>query len=195
MSTENQQGTISLEKGQRIDLTKSNPGLQVVGLGLGWDVNAGNGSQFDLDAFAIMLNASEKCAIRDSHFVHFNNLKVKGVEHSGDNRTGQGDGDDEVITVNLAELDPSIEHVIFGVNIYQARERAQKFGMVNNAFIRVFDKNTNQEIMKFDLSEEQSTATGMLMGKIYKKDGEWKFNALGTAVNGDLNEIIAPYLS
>lgn len=194
MTTEtNQQGSISLEKGQRVDLTKSNPGLAVVGLGLGWDVNTSGGAKFDLDAFALMLNAQEKCPNHQTHFVHFNNLKVQGVEHSGDNLTGEGDGDDEVITIELEKVPADVESIVLGVNIYQATERNQKFGMVNNAFIRAFDKSNGNQILKFDLSEDQSTSTGMLLGKLYKKDGEWKFQALGNEANGDLNQILSKF--
>lgn len=195
MSTENQQQSISLQKGERVDLSKSNPSLANAGVGLGWDVNSAQGGEaFDLDASVLLLNASGKLR-SEKDIIYFRNLKGQGVEHSGDNLTGEGDGDDEVISVDLAALEPEVDSALFLVNIYQAKERKQNFGMVNNAFIRIFDKSDNRQIMKFDLSEDKSTSTGMIMGKLYRKDGEWKFQAIGEEANGDLNEICKPYFA
>lgn len=187
--------TIDLTKGQKIDLTKTNPGLKTVGLGLGWDINA-SGPAFDLDAFAVVLGTDGKPV--HEKVLYFNSPKVGGVlsilsgglVHSGDNLTGAGDGDDETITAHLDKLPSDVSEVIVCVNIFSG---AGNFGQVASASIRVFDVDTNQELMKFDLNEDYSTATGMKMGKIYKKDGEWKFQAIGEVFPGDINSFVASF--
>jgi tellurium resistance protein TerD len=183
--------TVNLQKGERVDLTKTNPGLKIANIGLGWDVNAGNGDKFDLDAFAMVL-ASGKLIDKNA-IIYFNAKEAHGLTHMGDNLTGAGDGDDETIKLNLAALPPTADEVIFAVNIYEAQTRKQNFGMVNNAFVRIYNGETNQEILKFDLSENYSAFSGMLMGKIYKKDGEWKFQAIGEGKNGSIIDISAPF--
>lgn len=187
--------SLNLVKGQNLSLTKDNPTLTSVKIGLGWDANAGNGGAFDLDASAILLNSSGKVVgpqVPDS-VVFFGNLKLKGVEHSGDNLTGAGDGDDETLTVNINAVPTDVEKVVFVVNIYQAESRGQNFGQVKNAYIRAYDGVTNAELAKYDLSEDHSASTGVTMGEMYRHDGGWKFKAIGTPVVGDLNAIVATY--
>lgn len=172
--------SISLEKGQNIDLTKGSS-VTKFAIGCGWDVNASQGSQFDLDAAVFVLNAEGK-RLTDKHFVFYGNLSSpnKSVVHSGDNLTGEGDGDDEVITIDTALLESEATEIPVIVSIYQAESRKQNFGQVSNAFVRVFNPDTNEEIAKYDLSEDFSTETAVEFGRLYKKDGEWKFKAIGT---------------
>lgn len=186
---------LNLTKGERVDLTKTNPQLKVAHVGLGWDVNASGGAAFDLDAFALLLGADKKLVEGAKGVIFFNNKDGAGVKHMGDNLTGAGDGDDETIKLTLANLPPTCEEIILGVNIYEATTRNQKFGQVNNAFIRIYDGegDPKNSIMKYDLSEDFSTFTGVLMGKLYKKDGEWKFQAMGEGKNGTIADISAAY--
>lgn len=171
--------TVNLDKGQRVDLTKENPGLTKVTVGLGWDV--GNSSNaFDLDAFAVPKGGS---------IVYFGALTGPGLKHHGDNLTGAGDGDDELIDVDLSAVQK--DEIFICVNIYKAGERHQNFGQVKNAFLRIFKTGTTEELLKYDLSEDYSGFTGIVMGKLYKKDGEWKFQAIGEGKNGDINAIAA----
>jgi tellurium resistance protein TerD len=183
---------LNVTKGERVDLTKTNPGLTLACVGLGWDVAAAGGATYDLDAFAFILKDGKLHGGKNA-VIFFNNKKGKGVDHGGDNLTGVGDGDDETIIVNLAELDPEVTEVIVGVNIYQGAEKNQNFGQVNNAFIRIYDGNSKAEIMKYDLTEDNSKFTAMIMGKLYKKDGEWKFQAIGEGRNGNIVELSNPY--
>ncbi len=183
--------TLSLEKGQKVDLTKSNPGLKIAHVGLGWDVNTSGGNAFDLDAFALLTTNGKLPS--NNHVVYFRNLKGPGVEHTGDNLTGAGDGDDETIKVKLAEIPVGVDEVHICVNIYEAQSRRQNFGQVKNAFIRIYDAETQQELLKYDLNEDYSAFSGMVMGKLYRKDGEWKFQAVGEGKNGDINSIAASY--
>lgn len=181
---------LSLQKGERVDLTKTNPGLKKVNVGLGWDVASANASSYDLDAFAFSL-AGGKLVDGSKSVLYFGNKKCVGMEHGGDNLTGVGEGDDETIKVDLATL-PGDECLI-GVNIYQAESKNQNFGQINNAFVRLYDAETNTELCKFDLTEDYSKFTAIVVGKLYKKDGEWKFQAVGTGANGDINQLAAPY--
>lgn len=183
MSTETTTA-ISLTKGQKVDLTKTHPGLTLIAVGLGWDVNAGSGDKFDLDAVAIMLRNGKFADTKD--LIYFNNLNSTcgSVKHSGDNLTGAGDGDDEIIGIDLSKVPADVDAIIVAVNIYEAQNRRQTFGQVNNAFARVCDAGTNGELMRYDLSENASIATGMQMAKIYRHEGEWKFAALGIEFTG-----------
>lgn len=181
---------VNLEKGQRVDLTKTNPGLNKVNVGLGWDIAGFNAASYDLDAFSFSLNGGKLVDGKKS-ILFFGNKKCTGMEHGGDNLTGQGDGDDETIKVDLSQL-PGDE-LLIGVNIYQAESKRQNFGQVNNAFVRLYDAETNTELMKYDLTEDYSKFTAIVVGKLYKKDGEWKFQALGEGKNGDINTLAAPY--
>lgn len=194
MSTVQANGSLNLTKGERVDLTKTNPGLKLAAVGLGWDANGGTSSAFDLDAFAIALSAGKAVVPGLAGVCYFNNKKLlNSIETLGDNLTGVGAGDDETIIVNIANVPANVDEILVCVNIYEAASRRQNFGMVNNAFIRIYDKDTNQEIMKFDLSEDYSSFNGMIMGKLYKKDAEWKFQAVGQGVNGDIAAIVASY--
>lgn len=171
---------VSLSKGGNVSLTKEAPGLTAVTVGLGWDARSTTGTDFDLDASAIMAGVSGK-VLSDGHFVFFNNLKsVDGsVEHTGDNLTGEGDGDDEQITVNLAAVPPEVDKIVFPVSIYDAAARSQSFGQVRNAFIRVMNQAGGTEIARYDLSEDASTETAMVFGELYRNGAEWKFRAVG----------------
>jgi tellurium resistance protein TerD len=185
--------TLDLSKGQKADLTKTNPGLTILNLGLGWDVGSGSRSTFDLDATAVVLRGGKLANTSD--MVYFKNLKGDNgaIVHKGDNLTGAGDGDDEVVSVDLTKVSADVSEVVFVVNIYEAESRNQNFGQVANAFIRVVDTATNQEIMRYDLSEDFSGGTGVVMGKLYRYGEEWKFQALGEEFKGDLNKIVAKY--
>lgn len=184
--------TLNLVKGEKVDLTKTNPDLKTAHVGLGWDTNAGTGAAYDLDAFCLLLTAGKKIPGADS-VVYFNHLSAHGVTHTGDNLTGAGDGDDETIKVNFASLDGPVDEVLICVNIYNADERKQNFGQVKNAFVRIYDADTNKEILKYDLNEDYSANTGIIMGKLYKKDGQWKFQAIGEGKNGTITDIAAAY--
>lgn len=178
--------TLNLVKGQRVDLTKTNPGLKAIALGLGWDVRNGAGDAFDLDAFAVALKDGK---LDDVVYFNHKTAYSGAINHSGDNLTGEGAGDDETIVMLLDKIPAGVTEVMVCVNIYQAASRRQNFGQVQNAFIRVYDKDTNTELAKYDLSEDYSAFNGMVMGKIYLKDSEWKFQAVGEGVNGSIVEI------
>jgi tellurium resistance protein TerD len=171
---------VSLSKGGNVSLTKTAPGLTAVIVGLGWDPRTTTGADFDLDASALMVKADGKI-VSDAHFVFFNNLTSPdgSVEHSGDNLTGGGDGDDEQIKVNLAGVPAEVDKVVFPVSIYDAETRQQSFGQVRNAFIRIINQADNAELARYDLSEDASTETAMIFGELYRNAGEWKFRAVG----------------
>ena len=171
---------VSLTKGGNVSLTKEAPGLTDVIVGLGWDVRTTTGTEFDLDASAIVLNAEGK-AVSDKHFVFFNNLTTPDgtVEHTGDNLTGEGEGDDEQVKVNLAALPAEVDKVVFPVSIYDADTRSQSFGQVRNAFIRVVNSAGGAEIARYDLTEDASTETAMVFGELYRNGADWKFRAVG----------------
>jgi tellurium resistance protein TerD len=180
---------VSLNKGGRISLSKENPGLKKILLGLGWDARATDGGDYDLDASVFILNSAEKVR-SDSDFIFYNNLKGANgaVEHTGDNRTGAGEGDDEAIKIDLSKLDtqPDISKISVVVTIHDAEARHQNFGQIENAFIRVVNDETGVEIVRFDLTEDYSIETAMIFGEIYKKDGEWRFSAVGQGYAGGL---------
>ena len=186
---------INLSKGQKVDLTKGNPGLTKIMVGLGWDVNAfDSGSAFDLDAAAFLLGASGKCPT-ERDFIFYGNLKhnTGAVEHMGDNLTGEGDGDDEQIMVDLAKVPASIERIAFTCTIYDAENRRQNFGQVSNAFIRIVDQSTGTELIRYDLAEDFSIETASVVGELYSHNGEWKFNAIGSGFQGGLAALCANY--
>ena len=179
---------ISLKKGQKVDLTKTNPGLKNILIGLGWDTNKYDGGKdFDLDASVFLLNASGKVN-SDDDFVFYGNLKhVSGsVEHLGDNLTGEGEGDDEEIKIDLSKVPETIEKIDFTVTIYEAEERKQNFGQVENAFIRVVNEANGEELIRYDLGEDFSIETAVVIGELYRNKGEWKFNAIGSGFSGGL---------
>jgi tellurium resistance protein TerD len=171
---------VSLSKGGNVSLTKAAPGLSAVNVGLGWDVRTTTGADFDLDASALLCGADGK-VVSDQHFVFFNNLKSPdgSVEHTGDNLTGQGEGDDEMIKVNLATVPAQVEKIVFPVSIHEADARGQSFGQVSNAFIRVVNQADNAELARYDLSEDYSTETALVFGELYRNGAEWKFRAVG----------------
>ena len=179
---------ISLKKGQKVDLTKTNPGLKEVMIGLGWDVKRYDGGKdFDLDASAFLLGAGGKVA-SDDDFVFYGNLKHKSgsVEHLGDNLTGAGEGDDEEIKINLSQVPEDIQKIDFTVTIYEAAERNQNFGQVENAFIRVVNAANGEELVRYDLTEDYSIETAVVVGELYRHGTEWKFNAIGSGFEGGL---------
>ena len=186
---------VNLTKGQKVDLTKTNPGLQKVVVGLGWDVNQfDTGVDFDLDAAAFLLTESGKVS-RSEDFVFYGNLSHPsgGVTHLGDNLTGAGDGDDEQIKIDLSLVPANITKIAFTVTIYDAEARRQNFGQVSNAFIRIYDETTGQELLRYDLGEDFSIETAAIFGELYKHNGEWKFNAIGSGYQGGLAAICNVY--
>jgi tellurium resistance protein TerD len=185
---------VSLSKGANVSLSKEAPGLQSVRVGLGWDQRVTDGSDFDLDASVYLLNEGGKVR-SDADFVYFNNLKAAdgAVEHHGDNLTGVGEGDDEVVSVHLGKLPPDVAKIVFGVTIYEADQRRQNFGMVANAFIRVVNGDGGTELARYDLSEDASTETAMVFGELYRHGAEWKFRAVGQGFSGGLGPLARSY--
>ena len=186
---------ISLKKGQKVSIPKDNPGLSKVVVGLGWDVNAfDTGGDFDLDAAAFLLTDTGKVA-GQGDFVFFGNLTHAsgGVQHMGDNRTGAGEGDDEQICVDLSLVPGNITKIAFTVTIYEAEQRRQNFGQVNNAFIRIYNEQTGEELLRYDLGEDFSIETAAVFGELYKNGNEWKFNAIGSGYQGGLAALCANY--
>lgn len=186
---------ISLQKGQRVDLTKDRPSLKNVLIGLGWDINHYDGeTDFDLDASAFMTKANGKVG-NENDFIFYGNLNhVSGsIQHMGDNRTGEGDGDDEVIKVQLDKIPSDYDTISFTVTIYEAEKRLQNFGMVENAYVRLIDEDTGEELVRFDLTEDFSTETALVVAEIYKRDGQWKFAAIGSGYDGGLKALCKEY--
>jgi tellurium resistance protein TerD len=186
---------VNLTKGQKVSLTKNNPGLKKLVVGLGWDVNSfDTGGDFDLDAAAFLLADTGKVS-RQEDFVFFGNLKDPSgsVEHLGDNLTGAGDGDDEQIKINLATVPANVSRIVFTVTIYDAETRRQNFGQVNNAFIRIYNEESGEEMLRYDLGEDFSIETAAVFGELYKNNGEWKFNAIGSGYQGGLAALCANY--
>jgi tellurium resistance protein TerD len=181
---------VSLSKGGNVSLTKEAPGLAAVTVGLGWDVRTTTGTEFDLDASAIVLNADGR-VLSDKHFVFFNNTSTPDstVVHTGDNRTGEGEGDDEAVNVNLAGLPAEAAKIVFPVSIYDAVNRAQSFGQVRNAYIRVLNAAGGAELARYDLSEDAATETAMIFGELYRNGAEWKFRAIGQGYASGLSGI------
>ncbi|AFZ50156.1 TerD family protein [Dactylococcopsis salina] len=185
---------ISLQKGERVSLEKVSPGLEAVFVGLGWDVNkTDTGNDFDLDASVFLLGENEKL-VSDSHLVFYNNTKSPdpdhSVEHMGDNLTGAGEGDDEVVIINLKKVPDEVQKITFVVTIYDAEKRGQNFGQVSNAFVRLVDVKTKEEVLRYDLTEDYSIETAMIMGELYKKDGQWRMSAIGDGYEGGLPAIL-----
>ena len=179
---------VSLKKGQKVDLTKTNPGLKKVMVGLGWDVKRyDGGSDFDLDASVFMLGDNGKVP-SDGEFIFYGNKKHESgsVEHMGDNLTGAGEGDDEQIKITLAAIPANISKIDFTVTIYEADQRKQNFGQVENAFIRIVNAATGEELIRYDLTEDFSIETAVVVGELYRHGGEWKFNAIGSGFEGGL---------
>ena len=181
---------VSLTKGANVNLSKEAPGLRSIRVGLGWDTRVTDGSAFDLDASVFVLGESGKVR-SDGDFIFFNNLTGAdgAVVHQGDNLTGEGEGDDEVVMVSLDRLPADVAKVSFAVTIYEADKRRQNFGMVSNAFIRVVNGDGGTEIARYDLSEDASTETAMIFGELYRHGGEWKFKAIGQGFGGGLSPL------
>lgn len=181
---------VSLSKGGNVSLDKEAPGIRAVLLGLGWDARSTDGSAFDLDASLFLLKADGKVR-NDSDFIFYNNLKSAdgAVEHTGDNRSGVGEGDDEAIKVNLTMVPAEVQRLAVTVTIHEATERKQNFGMVSNAFIRVVNQADSKEIARYDLSEDASTETAMIFGELYRSGAEWKFKAVGQGFQGGLGPL------
>ncbi|MGA8884493.1 MAG: TerD family protein [Acinetobacter sp.] len=185
---------ISLNKGGNLSLSKTDPSLTQVLVGLGWDARATDGVDFDLDASAFLLGANEK--VRGEHdFIFYNQTRSQdgSVEHTGDNRTGDGDGDDEAVTIDLGKVSPDVQKIAITVTIHDADSRGQNFGQVQNAFIRVVNNQSQVEIVRFDLNEDYSTETTMIFGELYRHNGEWKFRAVGQGYNGGLRAMCQQY--
>lgn len=186
---------INLTKGQKVDLTKGNPGLKNVMVGLGWDVNAfDSGTDFDLDAAAFMLGENGMCPT-EKEFIFYGNLvhASEAVKHMGDNLTGEGEGDDEQIVIDLSKIPANISKIAFTVTIYDAETRRQNFGQVSNAYIRIADEASGTELIRYDLGEDFSIETAVVVGEMYKNNGEWKFNAIGSGFQGGLAALCGHY--
>lgn len=185
---------VVLRKGANLSLSKAEPGLEKIIVGLGWDARSTRGQAFDLDASVFMLTTSGQVR-SDLDFIFYNNLKAKdgSVEHLGDNLTGDGDGDDEVIRIDLTKLPADITKLVFVVSIHEAAERHQNFGMVSNSTIRILNNATRNEIARYDLSEEGGTETEMIFGEVYRYNGEWKFKAIGQGYENGFVELIKSY--
>ena len=186
--------SVSLSKGGNVSLSKQAPNLAAILVGLGWDARTTSGQDFDLDASALMVGAAGKI-LSDAHFVFFNNLRSPegSVEHTGDNLTGEGEGDDEAIKVNLVLVPAEVTRVVFPVSIYDAETRRQSFGQVSNAFIRVVNQADGNELARYDLSEDASTETAMVFGELYRNGPEWKFRAVGQGYASGLAGIARDY--
>jgi tellurium resistance protein TerD len=188
---------VSLTKGQRVSLEKISPGLSEVFIGLGWDVKATDtGSDFDLDSSLFLLGANEKL-ISDNHFIFYNNLTSpdpdKSVQHMGDNLTGAGEGDDEIIKINLKKVPDDVQKILVTVTIHEAQQRRQNFGQVQNSFVRIVNAQTQQEAVRYDLVEDYSIETALIMAELYRKDGEWRLNAVGSGYQGGLQALLDRY--
>jgi tellurium resistance protein TerD len=186
---------IQLSKGQRVDLTKNDPTLKKIIIGLGWDVKQFDGGQdFDLDASAFILNNTGKCR-NENDFIFYNNLQSTdgSIIHTGDNRTGEGDGDDEQLKIDLSKVPSDIDKVAITVTIHDAEGRGQNFGQVSNAFVRIENEDTGIEVLRYDLGEEFSIETAVVFCEIYRQGNDWKFSAVGSGYQGGLQALVRAY--
>lgn len=187
--------SISLSKGQKIDLSKASPGLTKVIIGLGWDTNKySGGHDFDLDASAFLVGENGKVT-NDLDFIFYNNLQGGNgsVIHTGDNRTGEGEGDDEQIKVDFSKVPKRVHKIAITVTIHDAIQRKQNFGQVSNAFVRVINEENNQEVLRYDLAEDFSVETAIVVCEIYRHGGEWRFSAVGSGFEGGLAALCRNY--
>jgi tellurium resistance protein TerD len=186
--------SVSLSKGGNLSLSKEEPGLARILIGLGWDVRMSDGTDFDLDASAFLLGPGDRVRT-DEDFIFYNNLRSAdgAVEHTGDNRTGEGDGDDEALKVDLTRVPVAVQKIAIAVTIHEGEARRQSFGMVSNAFIRIVNDATGREISRYDLAEDASTETAMIFGEVYRHNGEWKFRAVGQGYKGGLAPLARNY--
>ncbi|MEH7418202.1 TerD family protein [Neobacillus drentensis] len=179
---------VSLSKGQKVDLTKTNPGLTSVVVGLGWDTNKyDGGNDFDLDSSVFLLGENGKVT-NETDFIFYNNREGAGgaVVHTGDNRTGDGDGDDEQVKINLTAVPANVQRIAFTITIHEADSRNQNFGQVSNSYARIFNEATGEELIRYDLGEDFSIETAIVVGELYRHNGEWKFSAIGSGYQGGL---------
>ncbi|OXI79759.1 chemical-damaging agent resistance protein C [Burkholderia sp. AU33423] len=185
---------LTLQKGGNLSLSKTDPSLTRILVGLGWDPRATDGAEFDLDASAFLLGANGKVR-GEADFIFYNQLRSQegSVEHTGDNRTGAGDGDDEVIKVDLSRVPADIDKIAFTVTIHDAEARKQNFGQVSNSFIRVVNEISGAEVVRYDLAEDASTETAMIFAELYRSNGEWKFRAVGQGYAGGLRALANGY--
>nr|WP_315248765.1 TerD family protein [uncultured Duganella sp.] len=185
---------ISLQKGGNVNLSKEAPGLTKIVVGLGWDVRSTDGSPFDLDGSAFLLKVDGKVR-NDSDFIFYNNLKSsdQSVAHSGDNRTGDGAGDDETVTIDLTKVPADVDRIAICATIHEGDARRQNFGMVQKAFIRTVNGTSNAEIARYDLSEDGSTESAMVFGEVYRNGGDWKFKAVGQGFKGGLGPLAGSF--
>lgn len=186
--------SISLAKGGNVSLSKEEPGLSRILIGLGWDTRTTDGADFDLDASAFLLVESGRVR-NDADFIFYNQLRSAdgAVEHTGDNRTGEGDGDDEAIKVDLSRVSAEIQRIAIAVTIHDAEARRQNFGMVQNAFMRIADDTTGREIARYDLAEDYSVETALIFGEVYRHGNDWKFRAVGQGYQGGLGPLARIY--
>jgi tellurium resistance protein TerD len=193
---------ISLKKDEKIDLTKTNPGLLLLALGLGWDVNGGNADAFDLDAIALALDANGKLYKGAEGLLFYGKAPSRGaafdilggsLKHTGDNLTGAGDGDDETIHVDLAKVPADVQRITLMISIYDAKERGQNFGRIKNSFVRMYDVDTKQEIARYDLQEDFGAFSNIEVGSVYRHNGEWKFEAKGEGKPGTFEDVLKAY--
>lgn len=185
---------VTLSKGQNVSLSKTDPLLKHILIGLGWDARSSDGQDFDLDA-SVFMTADNSKVPSDDYFVFYNQLKSPcgSVQHTGDNLTGDGDGDDESVIVELEKVPANIKSLFVTVTIHDAETRRQNFGQVSNAFVRLVNHETGQEVLRFDLSEDYSTETAMVFGEVYRHNGDWKFRAIGQGYAGGLLALCNQY--
>ena len=185
---------VSLSKGGNVNLSKEAPGLTHIKIGLGWDARATDGVDFDLDAVGFLLKADGKI-LSDNSFIFYNNKNSEcgSVIHLGDNKTGEGEGDDEAVTVDLAKVPSDVDKFVVAVTIHEAETRNQNFGQVSNAFVRVLNDSNNSEIARYDLSEDASIETAMIFGELYRHGNDWKFRAVGQGFAGGLGPLASSY--
>ncbi len=188
---------ISLKKGERVSLDKVAPGIKAAFIGLGWDANPTNtGQDFDLDCSVFLLGANEKL-VSDQHFIFYNNLTSpdpdQSVKHMGDNLTGAGEGDDEAVIIDLRKIPPEVQKLVFVITIHEAEKRGQNFGQVSNAFVRLVNVESKEEVLRYDLAEDYSIETALIMAEVYRKDSDWRVNAVGSGYQGGLAAILDRY--
>ena len=185
---------VTLQKGGNVSLTKEAPGIQKLKIGLGWDPRVTDGTDFDLDASVFMIGADGK-VVSDKHFIFYGNLNSPdgSVEHTGDNLTGDGEGDDEIVNVDLRSVPADVKKLVFAVAIYEADRHGQNFGQVANAFMRVVNQDGDKEIARYDLSEDYSVETALIFGEVYRHNDDWKFKAIGSGFEGGLGPLAASH--
>ena len=178
---------LNLSKAQKVDITKG-ANLREIAVAAGWDIAGAAGGSYDLDIFLVGLDASNNPI--PNKVVFFNQKDgIGGCQLNGDNLTGEGDSDDETITINVPAIEPGVESLVLAINIFDAANRGQNFGMVRNAYVRIYNKDNNEELVKFDLSEDYGVNTAVVAGKLYKHNEEWKFQAMGEGLVGDINDV------